>query len=323
MSTTRIVGRGRRTQVVAVVAVQVVAFAVAHAVGRPTLYAVFALASAGVLAYAAGRGVFETLLAIFGTGLLLAFGLPLLMMVARQKPGVVLEKALDPNVQHAIYLSIYGPLLTAIVATTLGLPLAYLLARGFPGSALVASLVDLPLVVPHSVAGLAVLFAFGRGAAFPQFKVWGTMVGMVLAMTFVSAPFAVNAIREGFEATDDRLEQAARSLGASRWETFRRVEWPLAARSVLTGSLLSWARAVSEFGAVVIVAYNVEIFYPPTGETVTTQHAPVFIHNTFLSQGLTESGAVAVLLLALVTVIFLVIRGVAYGDDRNASGVVR
>ncbi|WP_321112008.1 ABC transporter permease [Halorussus salinisoli] len=305
---------GTGTTVLAVVSVQLVAFAVALAVGYPGAYAGFAVLSAGAIAASRDRGAFGALAATLGTALLVALGLPLLMMIARQDPALVAEMAADPAVQQALYLSVYAPLLAAVVSVALGVPLALLLARGFPGQALVESLVDLPLVVPHSVAGLAVLFGFGEGGAFPQFEILGTVLGMVLAMTFVSAPFAVNAAREAFESVPTRVEWAARTLGANRFETFRRVTAPMAWRGVLTGGVLAWARAVSEFGAVAIVAYSVEFFYLPEGETLSAQHAPVFIYNTYLSAGLDESGAVATLLLALSAVIFLLVRTVAYDD---------
>ena len=312
------------TTVLAVLTVQFVAFAVALSVGYPGAYAVFAVCSAAALAVVHDRGAFGLAAASLGTVLLVALGLPLLLLVARQDPALVAEMAADPSVQQALYLSVYAPLLAALVSVAFGVPLALVLSRGFPGQALVESLVDLPLVVPHSVAGLAILFGFGEGGAFGglhfhvpvidytfEFAVLQTMLGMVLAMTFVSAPFAVNAAREAFEAVDTRVEWAARTLGANRFETFRRVTAPLAWRGVLTGGVLAWARAVSEFGAVAIVAYSVEFFYPPAGE-VTGQHAPVFIYNTYLSSGLEQSGAMATLLLGLSAVIFLLVRTIAY-----------
>lgn len=306
----------------AVITVQVVAFAAAFALEQPTAYAAFAVLSAAILALGSGRGVFETLLAVFGTVLLLALGLPILMIVARQDPGLVLQKAASEDVQRALYLSVYGPLLSALLVTALGVPVAYLLSRGFTGQQFVESLIDLPLVVPHSVAGLAVLFAFGKGAAVPWMPVLGTLWGMVVAMSFVSAPFAVNAAREGFESIDRRVEQAARSLGASQFETFRRVHLPLAFRGVFTGGLLAWARSVSEFGAVAIVAYNVRnVSLPGLGEAAYTQTAPVLIFNVFTSQSLADSGAVAVLLLALCTLIFLVVRWVVYDSDGTHGGI--
>ncbi|WP_440007164.1 ABC transporter permease [Halomicrococcus sp. SG-WS-1] len=336
------VALGTGTTVLAFVTVQLLAFAFAFGVDRPGAYALFAVVSTGAVAHYRDRGAFGVAAATLGSVLLVLLALPLLMLVASQDPGLVVEKATDPAVHRALYVSVYAPMLAALLSVALGVPLALVLARGFHGQALVETLVDLPLVVPHSVAGLAVLFAYSGDGAFDwlavsipgefaafgllfdvplfdgfhyDFSVLGTMTGMVLAMTFVSAPFAVNAAREGFEAVDSRLQYAARTLGANRWETFRRVTAPLSVRGVLTGGVLAWARAVSEFGAVAIVAYNVDVVYPPLfGERAETQHAPVFIFREYTTGGLDESGAVATLLLALSVAIFLVVRSLAYDD---------
>ena len=310
---------GRKPLVVAFVAVQALAFAAAYSVGQPTWYAYFIVGSTAVTAYALDGTSFTVATATAGSLLMIALGLPLFMFVARQTPSLVIEKALDPDVHRVLYLGVYGPLLAALLSLLFGVPLAHLLAKGFPGQPLVESLVDLPLVVPHSVAGIIILFGFGKGGAFPQFSVLGTMVGMVLAMAFVSAPYAVNASREAFEAIDDRLEYASRIHGANKWETFRRVTGPLAVRGMITGGVLAWARAVSEFGAVAVVAYSVEFFYPFAGEKVTAQHAPVFVYNTYLQGGLEESGAVAFLLLAVSAAIFLLVRYLT--DDGTAGGM--
>ncbi|SFR30634.1 MULTISPECIES: ABC transporter permease [Halorubrum] len=310
---------GRTPLVVAFVAVQALAFAAAYSVGQPTWYAYFIVGSTAVTAYALDGTSFTVATATAGSLLMIALGLPLFMFVARQTPALVIEKALDPDVHRVLYLGVYGPLLAAVLSLLFGVPLAHLLAKGFPGQPLVESLVDLPLVVPHSVAGIIILFGFGKSGAFPQFSVLGTMVGMVLAMAFVSAPYAVNASREAFEAIDDRLEYASRIHGANKWETFRRVTGPLAVRGMITGGVLAWARAVSEFGAVAVVAYSVEFFYPFAGEKVTAQHAPVFVYNTYLQGGLEESGAVAFLLLAVSAAIFLLVRYLT--DDGTAGGM--
>ncbi|MFC4358079.1 ABC transporter permease [Halobium salinum] len=310
---------GRSSLVLAVLTLHAVAFAVAWLLDATTWYAVFALASAAALGYVASDGPFGAAAAALGAVLLVAVGLPLATFVARQEPSVVAEKALDPEVHRMLYLTVYAPLLAALVTLVFGTPLAYLLSRGFAGDSLVQSLVDLPLVVPHSVAGLLILFGFGQGAAFEFLPVLGTVPGMVLALTFVSAPFAVNVVREGFDAVDRRLEYAARIHGASRWETFRRVDLPLVKRAMLTGGVMAWARSVSEFGAVAVVAYNVEFFYPVAGETVTGQHAPVFIFNTYTSGSLPESSAVGFILLTMSVAIFLLVRWVA-GDTSVGVG---
>lgn len=312
----------RGSLVLAFVLVQLVAFAAAYTAGVPTAYAGFVLVSVLGTAYAANESAFGMAIAVLGSVLMLAVGLPLAMFVARQHPSLILEQALDPEVHRMLYLSVYGPLLAALASVIFGVPLALLLSRGFPGQSLVESLVDLPLVVPHSAAGILILFGFGRGGAFPQLTILGTVVGMVLALVFVSAPYAVNSAREAFESIDDRVEYASRIHGASRFDTFRRVTGPLALRGILTGGVLAWARSVSEFGAIAIVAYSVRFFYPPAGSEVTTQHAPVFIRRAYLTGGLDESGAVTFLLLVLSTAVFLLIRWLAYGDTNGTGGIL-
>ncbi|WP_423750577.1 ABC transporter permease [Salinirarus marinus] len=314
-------GIGRGALAVAFVAMQILAFVAAYTTGRPTWYAFFMVGSTAVTAYVLQGDTFVVAAATLGSVLMIALALPLFLFVARQSPSLIVEKTLDSDVHRMIYLGVYGPLLAALVSLVFGVPLAHLLSEGFVGQPLVESLVDLPLVVPHSVAGILILFGFGKGGAFPNVSILGTMVGMVLAMAFVSAPYAVNAAREAFEAIDDRLEYASRIHGANRWETFRRVTGPLAVRGIVTGGVLAWARAVSEFGAVAVVAYSVSFFYLPAGEKVTAQHAPVFVYNTYLQGGLAESGAVAFLLLAVSGIIFLIIRYLT-GDSTTTGGVV-
>jgi molybdate/tungstate transport system permease protein len=323
---------GTATVAGAVLGVQLAAFLALDAVGHPTWYIPFALASAGALGYATARGggVFRLATASLATVLLLTLALPLALFVLRQDLALVLEAVRNPEVHLMLLLTIYGPLLAALVATVFGVPLAYLLSRGFPGQSLVESLVDLPLVVPHSVAGVIILFGFGQNGLFPGVSVITKLEGMVLALVFVSAPFAVNAVREAFESIDPRLEMAARSHGASPFETFRRVHLPLASRGVLTGGVLAWARGVSEFGAVAVVAYTVYFAVPDIGESLATAspafdtlvsyHAPVFIYKAYNGGGLDESGAVATVLLVMSALIFLLVRWLAY--DRDTGGVL-
>jgi molybdate/tungstate transport system permease protein len=289
--------------------------------GHPFRYLSYVVLGTAAAVASVEDGGFTVGAAAVGSVLVVVLGLPLFMFVARQSPAMVVQKATDPEVHRMLYLGVYGPLIAALLSLLFGVPLAYLLAEGFPGQPFVESLVDLPLVVPHSVAGIIVLFGFGRSGAFPGYSVLGSMIGIVLAMAFVSAPYAVNATREAFETIDDRLAYASRIHGASEWETFRRVTGPLALRGMVTGGVLAWARAVSEFGAVAVVAYSVSFFYPPAGERVTSQHAPVFVYNTYLQGGLEESGAVAFLLLAVSALLFLVVRYLT-DDGSPAGGVV-
>lgn len=241
--------------------------------------------------------------------LLLAFILlPLLRLLTEQPAATVAAVARLADVRASILTSLEAAACSAGIAAFLGTPLAYLLARGaFRGRGLVAALVDLPLAVPHTVAGIALLFVFGRrtflGSLSQQWLglgFYGTFAGVVIAMLFVSAPYAVNAARVGFEGVDPRLERVGRSLGASRLEVFRRVSLPLALRGILTGAVLTYARSISEIGSVLVLAY-----YPMT--------APVKIYTLFLEATLQEASAAAVLLLLVTLSTFLILRAISTG----------
>jgi molybdate/tungstate transport system permease protein len=241
-------------------------------------------------------------------GLLLAFiVLPLIRLGATSSVRSVHQAAASAQIRDATLLSLQDAAITAGIAVLFGVPLAYVLARHtFRGRGAIQALVDLPLAVPHTVAGIALLFLLGRTgwigvpAARIGVSFYGSQWGIVAAMLFVSCPFAVNSARVAFEAIDPRIEQAARSLGATPWHAFRRITVPLGARGILTGAVLVFARSISEFGAVVIIAY-----YPAT--------APVEIYNLFLQSGLTQSASAAVVLLIVSLATFLVLRTLATG----------
>ncbi len=242
-------------------------------------------------------------------GLLLAFILlPLLQMVVAQTPARLARLASTGDVQAAIALSLVAAFITTAVAGLLGVPLAYLLARTtFIGKGFIEAVVDLPLAIPHTVVGIALLFVFGRTGwiggpvnSLTGYQFWGTLGGIIVAMLFVSVTYTVNAARVGFESVDSRLEKVARTLGLGPWNVFRRVTLPLAWRGVLTGLTLTFARSISEFGAVVILAY-----YPMT--------APVKIYDLFLQSGLEDSSAMAVLFLIVTLTLFIFFRYLAYG----------
>ncbi|MDE1903457.1 MAG: ABC transporter permease [Alphaproteobacteria bacterium] len=249
-------------------------------------------------------------------GVLLAFILlPLLQLVAVQTAGTLLAAARATDVQSALMLSVTASVLTALVAGMFGVPFAYFLARAdFVGKSAVAAIVDVPLTVPHTVAGIALLMVFGRhgviGGPAEEFlglRFWGTLAGIVVAMLFVSLPYTVNAARIAFEGVDPRLEMVARTLGLGPWRVLARITVPLAWRGIATGLTLTFARSISEFGAVVILVY-----YPMT--------APVQIYEMFLRYGLEEASAVALLLLVISLALFILFRHVAYGRRPVAGG---
>jgi molybdate/tungstate transport system permease protein len=201
---------------------------------------------------------------------------------------------------------------TATVATILGIvgatPLAYLLARrSFRGRAIVAALMDLPLVIPHPVAGIALLLVLGRGSPVggalysAGLRVASSATGIVCAMLFVSAPLYVSAAREVFARVDARYESVARTLGDDAWRAFRRVTLPLSARGLSAAAVVMWARAVSEFGAIVILTYNPKV-------------VSVLSYDRFTSYGLNEALPVAAVLVLFALVPLAALRALRGGE---------
>ena len=254
------------------------------------------------------RSVF--LLCWFLGSVLLAFVVIPLVALTGQASASLAEVLRMADVRNSIALSLEAAFLSALFASLIGVPLAYVLARSsFAGKGVVAAIIDLPLAVPHTVAGIALLMVFGRQGVLGEplqsligLKFWGTLAGIVVAMLFVSAPYTVNAARIGFEGVDPRLEKIARTLGLGPWRTFMRVTLPLARRGITTGVTLTYARSISEFGAVVILVY-----YPET--------APVKIYELFLRFSLTEAAGAAVLLLIVSLTLFVLLRYFAHGRE--------
>lgn len=206
------------------------------------------------------------------------------------------------DVASAIWLS----LLTSTIATAAlaiwAVPLAYALARvDFPGKRWVESIVDVPILVPQSVAGVALIVLLGPGSVLGSaleslgLPISGSLLGIVVAQVFVAAPFLVKTAMTAFEAVPVQYELASRSLGASPAATFARISLPLASRGILVGATLAWARAVSEFGCIVLFASS-----PVT--------APILVHTEFLRAGASESRPIAILLLIICLWVFVMLQ---------------
>lgn len=204
------------------------------------------------------------MLVMLGVGAAALLVLPLIGLVLRAPWSRLPAQLASPQVASALRLSLGASLAALGVATVLGVPLAWLLARrDFPGRRLLRALCLLPMVLPPVVGGVALLLAFGRrgivggpldrltGLTFPF-----TTTGVVLAEVFVAMPFLIVTVEAGFRGMDRRYEDAAATLGASRWTTFRRVTLPLIAPSLAAGMALCWARAIGEFGATITFAGN-------------------------------------------------------------------
>ena len=198
-------------------------------------------------------------------GLIALLGLPLLALAWRAIGKDFFNYALSPTVLTALKLSLLTSTATVLVAIATGTPLAYILARWkFRGKNAFELLVELPVVLPPAVAGLALLVAFGRTGVFGFWlnaigiSLPFTTVAVVMAQTFVSAPLFVGAAREGFAEIDDQIVEAATVEGANEWQVFRFIMFPLAGRAFLAGLILTWARALGEFGATILFAGNLE-----------------------------------------------------------------
>ncbi|MGH7525095.1 MAG: ABC transporter permease [Gemmatimonadales bacterium] len=195
--------------------------------------------------------------------LLLLLGLPLVSLVVRIPLGDLLERLRDPLIVGALRLSLVTSAAATLLVVLLGLPVAYLLATiEFPGKRLVEVLIDLPMVLPPTVAGVALLMAFGRmGVAGEALGALGvtlpfTTLAVVVAQAFVAAPFFIGAIRAGLSEVDRRYMDAAATLRATPARTFFRIMLPLALPSLLAGAAMCWARALGEFGATITFAGN-------------------------------------------------------------------
>jgi molybdate transport system permease protein len=213
------------------------------------------------LVTARGRPV--PLFILLGGLMVVLLAVPVLMLLWRGLTSEPLRLLADPTVQAALRLSAWTSSAATLIALILGMPLAYLLARNrFAGRTLLEVLVDLPIVLPPSVAGIALLVAFGRrgllGAALAPLGVSlpFTSAAVVLAQVFVAAPLFIRAARLGFNAVDAQLEEAAYTEGASQWQLFRHVMFPLTGRALFAGLVLCWARALGEFGATILFAGN-------------------------------------------------------------------
>jgi molybdate/tungstate transport system permease protein len=241
-----------------------------------------------------------------GALLVLFIVLPILNLLFTTAPARIWAMARDQTVETALLLTVSSAAVATLVSLCFGIPLGYVLAREkFAGKSIVEAIVDMPVVIPHTVAGIALLFIFGRAGILgaPIYSAFGILFsdsywGIVLAMLFVGIPFVVNQSRDGFMKVDPRMENVARSLGASPFEAFLRVTVPLTWRSLLSAAIMTWARAVSEFGSVAVIAY-----YPRTINTLLFEW-----YNFF---GYVYTKPLAALLLLVALAIFATLRAVA------------
>jgi molybdate/tungstate transport system permease protein len=245
---------------------------------------------------------FRLILLFLGGIVLLFIIAPLAGMFLATSPAEFINTAAEKEVADSIWLTLWTSMLATFIFAIAAVPFAWLLARkNFPLKKLVLAVIDVPVVIPHSAAGIAILGFISRdsviGKIGDQFGISfvGNPAAIVIAMAFVSIPFLINAARDGFEAVPEKLEKTALNLGASPLRVFFTISLPLAWRSVLSGLIMMWARGMSEFGAVVIVAYHPMI-------------APVLIYERFGSFGLSYARPVAVVFICVCLLFFVLLR---------------
>jgi len=239
----------------------------------------------------------------FAGGLVLLFIVaPLLGMFLSTSGNEITETIKDTEVTSSIWLTIWISMVGTIIFAICAIPLAYVISRKeFFLKKLVIGIINLPIVIPHSAAGIALLTVISRNTVVGSlaeklgFGFVGTSAGIMLAMAFVSVPFLITSAIDGFNAVPVKLEKAAMNLGASPFRTFFSITLPLAWKPILSGLIMMWARGMSEFGAVIIIAYN----------PMTT---PVMIYEKFNSFGLRYAEPVAVLFISVSLIFFIVLR---------------
>ncbi len=250
----------------------------------------------------------------------LFLGLPVLALVVRAIVDGSLRVAIaSPVVLEALGLSLATTATSLIVTVALGLPLAIVLARReFRGKGWLEAIVDLPIVLPPSVAGLALLLVFGRrGLLSAPFEFLGvsvpfTTIAVILAQIFVSAPFFVRSARTGIAGVDHDLEDAARVDGASERQLFRSITVPLASSALAAGLVMTWARALGEFGATIMFAGNVE---------GRTQTLPLVVYSEFQGGDLDQSIAAAAILVLAAFGVLVAVRFFHWGRVLDIRGV--
>ncbi len=248
--------------------------------------------------------------------------LPLAGILLRAPWSEIGTQLRSEQLRTSLRLSIQCASLATLVSMILGIPLAWVLARAeFPGRAVLRALVTLPLVLPPVVGGVALLYAFGRRGVLGQWlneylgiSLPFTTTGVVVAEAFVAMPFLVIAVEGALRALDERYEDAAATLGASRWFTFRHVTLPALGPGIAAGAVLCWARALGEFGATITFAGN----FPGT-----TQTMPLAVYLALQSSP--QAALILSLVLLAVSVLILVALrerwapGRTGGDRRTAA----
>jgi molybdate/tungstate transport system permease protein len=245
---------------------------------------------------------FDIVFILIGGLILLFIISPLLGMFLATSPTEIFETSKDPEVIDSIWLTLRVSFMATMFFAIGAIPLSYFLARTqFRFKNIVNGIIDIPITIPHSAAGIAILgfisrdSVLGKMASSVGLNFVGHPAGIALAMAFVSIPFLINAARDGFENVPVRLEKTALNLGASPVRVFFTISLPLAWKNILSGLIMMFARGLSEFGAVIIVVYHPMV-------------TPVLIYERFGAFGLKYARPVSVVFIIVCLVFFVLLR---------------
>jgi len=247
------------------------------------------------------KNSFTILLIVLSLIIALFLSAPIIKIFVGVGSDKLLDAIKDGDVIESILLTMRVSAYAMVFVLFTGIPLAYLIARyDFYGRSFLEALIDIPIMIPHTAAGIALLTTFGDTSLGDFFKFFGiefigTEYGIMIAMMFLSAPFLINSAKDGFRKVDVKLENVARTLGASPLEVFFRISIANAKKDIINGALMMWSRGLGEFGAVVILVYH----------PMTT---PVLIYDRFTSYGLSFSAPIAAVIIGFSLFVFLIIR---------------
>jgi molybdate/tungstate transport system permease protein len=255
------------------------------------------------------KSIFNLILILFSLIIVFFITAPIIKLFTFSDISTIYKTALEKEVIESIFLTLKASFVATLITLVLGIPLAYLLARyKFKGKIFLESIINIPVIIPHTAAGIALLTVYGdnffMGKLVNKFGMsfTGEFAGIVVAMMFVSMPFLINESKEGFKKIDVKYEKVARTLGATPSKAFFKVALPMNKNHILSGSLMMWARGISEYGAVLVLAYHPMV-------------APTMIYERFSSYGLKYSIPVATVMILITLVIFSVFKIIQEGDN--------
>lgn len=257
---------------------------------------------------------FFTLLFMLGFVILSFIIFPIILFSLQSTPQALLAALQNKEFQGALMNSLLTSTISTFIILLFGVPLAYVLTRvDFKGKRLIDNLIDLPILIPQTVSGIAILILLGPKSPLGEFiykhcniAIAGGYLGIVATQVFVSSPFLIRSAMGAFEAVDPQLEDASRTLGASSCGTFWRISLPLAAGGIFNGCVLSWTRALSEVGSLMVVAYH-----PMT--------VSIYIYDQFIQYGLKETQPTAIVLLVVCLWAFIALRWYKYQITKQMS----